>query len=94
MEDEEDTEADLSSWWSLCQGWRRCWTWRALPNWSPQTAQSQKHERLLVKFNKGESVSVTTFTCVLQYFAFGADLTALRAAAAVALLDFPEHRSP
>lgn len=32
--------------------------------------------------------------CVLLYFAFGADLTALRAAAAVALFDFPEHRSP
>ncbi len=32
--------------------------------------------------------------CVRSYFAFGADLAALRAAAAVALFDFPEHPSP
>lgn len=42
-----------------------------------------------------EKVAVSRWNALeLTHFAFGADLTALRAAAAVALFAFPEHCSP
>lgn len=47
VDDEGRRNTDRNSWWSRCQGWRLCWTWIDLPNWSPQTANIQKHGLVL-----------------------------------------------